>query len=370
MRIGVDASQANARERTGTERYAFELLHALALIRGSETYTLYVETPLRPDLQNLGPGFTVAELHWPFPRFWHQGRLSAEMLRRPPDVFFAPAHALPLVHPRRAVTMIHDVGFEDFPDLYPRAERTYHRFAVRHALRTASHILVPSRFTLERIHAHFSVDLKKITVVYHGFHPESFAQTDENASKRIRQFLGIGARPYILSVGRIEQKKNSLNLVRAFHRMRESGFTDFALVLAGKPGFGSAVVRQYITQHDLSRHVFMPGYVTQTDLPALLHEAALCVLLSSYEGFGFPVLEAFAAQTPVIISQDGSLPEIASGAAVIVDGRNVDMVADAFARIAASEALRTHLVQQGTSRLSAFSWKEAAEKTRAILLQE
>lgn len=366
MVIGVDASQANAPERTGTEWYAFNLLHALAAIRGDETYRLYLETPLREDLRDLGTGFSARVLRWPFRRLWHQGRLSLELLVNAPDVFFAPAHALPLVHPARAYTTIHDVGFEDYPHLYPPVERLYHRFALRHALRTARRCIVPSRFTKERILAHFDVPEEKLVVVHHGFRAAQYRH-DHESQQRVRRTYHL-ERPFFLFTGRIERKKNVVNLVHGFAAARRSGLTSHDLVLAGGPGHGIEEVRQAVQDHRLEKRVHLLGYVDASVLPALTACATAFVFLSAYEGFGFPVLEAFSTGTPVIISTSGSLPEIAGGAALAVETDAIEDIAAALRRLAGSSELRTSLVARGKARLKDFSWEQAARATREVLL--
>lgn len=368
MRIGVDASQANAAQRTGTEWYAFDVLHALARVRGEEEYTLYLETPLRDDLADLGPGFTSKVLSWPLKRFWHQGRLSGEMLRNAPDVFFAPAHALPLLQAQRSVTTIHDVGFEDFPGLYPRAERIYHRFALRHALRTAERIIVPSIFTLERIRAHFSIDEKRFTVIHHGFHAERYGQppTPEE-QQRVKERYRL-VRPFFFFMGRIEQKKNVANLVSAYAQMRKNGIQEIDLVLAGNRGYGAEAVDAIRTAEGLESTVHLLGYVDVPDAKILMSMARGFIFVSNYEGFGFPVLEAFAAKTPALISRAGSLPEIAEDAALNADPGNIAEISAQLAVLATDNAVQQALVEKGTRRLAAFSWDDAARKTRKVLL--
>ncbi|MFA6512135.1 MAG: glycosyltransferase family 1 protein [Patescibacteria group bacterium] len=370
IRVGVDASQANAANRTGTEWYAFDLLHALAEIRQSEEYILYIENPLRDDLKDLGSGFTTRELHWPLKRFWHQGRLSVEMLTKKPDVFFAPAHALPLIQTTRSVTTIHDIGFEDFPELYPTWERRYHAFALRHALRTAERVIVPSHFTLQRIQHHFSVDVKRFVVIHHGFHLERYSEKPTEEEKSfVRKKYGLH-KPFLLFIGRIEQKKNVPNLVRAFAEVQRQGVHDVDLVLAGGDGFGADVVEKIIRENNLHGTVHRLGYTDAGYLRVLMHMAKGFAFVSNYEGFGFPVLEAFAAGTPVLISRAGSLPEIAGEAALSADPKNVQDIAAGLYALATNDAQNVSLREKGHKQLAGFSWKSAALKTRNVLLQE
>ncbi len=121
--IGIDASRANARERTGTEWYSYYLIQALKKIRvpGLE-YALYSKKFLQDGLEEFPPGWSGKILYWRSQRFWNQFRLSWELWRHPVDLFFQPTHTLPLFAPKRSVTTLHDIGFERLPKLYRPAE--------------------------------------------------------------------------------------------------------------------------------------------------------------------------------------------------------------------------------------------------------
>jgi glycosyltransferase involved in cell wall biosynthesis len=368
MIIGIDASQANAAVRTGTEWYAFDLLHALGGVREGEEYRLYLESPLREDF-GLGPGFSPRVLRWPPGRFWHQARLSLEMMGAPPDVLFSPAHTLPLAHPRRCVATVHDLGFEDLPHLYPAVERAYQRATLHHALRTASRIIVPSEFTRGRILDRFPVPREKLTVIHHGFSPERFAPVaDEGFRETIRSRFGL-SRPFLLFVGRIGHKKNVPNLVRAFAEARRMGLATHDLVLVGVADFGAEEVARVIREEQLSSCVRVAGYCPAGMLPTLMAMAEAYALVSRYEGFGIPVLESFAVGTPVLVSRSGSLPEIAGDAALTVDADDVPATAEALLRLASDGGLRTALREKGRARLRDFSWETAARRTREVLLE-
>ena len=121
MVLGIDASQANREIRSGTEWYAFYLIEEFKqLLRGRSDIRvrLYTRDPLRSDLaQDLPANFENRILKWPFKYFWVQKRLSLEMLLHPPDVLFCPAHTIPLIPPPKTLTTLHDIGFEDDPEL-------------------------------------------------------------------------------------------------------------------------------------------------------------------------------------------------------------------------------------------------------------
>src|SRR3989338_4619433 len=152
MIIGIDANPANREQRTGTEWYAFNLIQALKKqpLETDERVVLYSAEPLRDDLKQLPANWESRVLHWPFKRFWTQGRFSFEMLHRPVDVLFVPAHVIPRIHPhskkkqRATVTTIHDLAFRRLPGLYEPKKRRYLNWSTRFAARHAAALLVPS----------------------------------------------------------------------------------------------------------------------------------------------------------------------------------------------------------------------------------
>src|SRR5687768_16606593 len=116
MVIGIDASRALKRQRTGTEVHNAEVIKHLVVIDKENTYRLYSNVEPFGDMKDL-PG----KIEWrvmPFSRGWTLIRLSLEMLMRQPNVLFIPAHILPLVPPKKSVVMLHDLGFDHFPELY------------------------------------------------------------------------------------------------------------------------------------------------------------------------------------------------------------------------------------------------------------
>jgi glycosyltransferase involved in cell wall biosynthesis len=116
----------------------------------------------------------------------------------------------------------------------------------------------------------------------------------------------------------------------------------------------------------LEERVVDLGYVADEDMPALYSAAEMLAFPSLWEGFGLPVVEAMACGTPVVASNVACLPEIAGGAALLVDPLSVDAIADAMVRIAEDSSLRESLRARGLARAAHFSWRRAAEETLAI----
>jgi glycosyltransferase involved in cell wall biosynthesis len=369
--LGIDASRANEPNRTGVGWYAFHVIQDLKkLIPSYHRVLLYSREPLRDGLEELPPNWESRVLRWPPKRLWTQARLSWEMLVRPPDLLFVPAHALPLILPRASVTTLHDVSFMVTPRAYGLFERWYQRWAVRHASRRSRAVLTVSEFSKSEITRYFATDPKKIFVTHLGFDAEVFRPLDDAEIGRVISKYGI-SRPYFIFVGRLEAKKNLSGLLRAFAEFRENGGAqagNFSLVLVGGRGVGyDREVRRARLNQEVKERVIECGYADKADMPFLVAGATALIQPSWYEGFGLPPIEAMACGTPVISSNVTSLPEVCGYAAMYANPGKPEEFAQAMSRVTKEPALLAELVRNGLKHAKQFTWRRTAEKTWEVL---
>ncbi len=396
MVFGMDATQAIKLHKTGTEWYAYYLIqHFKTLIPKNIEVRLYSPEALNGRLGDLPTHFSSRVLRWPFGFLWNHLRLSWEMLTHPVDVLFVPSHVIPIVHPRKTLTVIHDVGFEEIPHLYARhrigpknrilslllglvvrimtlgkysnTEYDYHRFGARFAARHAAQLLTVSTFSKEKIQHYYHVPEQRITVVPISHDTERYpGDISSEVAQQIVARYNV-REPFVFSIGRLEEKKNTLYLVRAFHRFLQKTRMDFRLVLIGKPGLGFESVRAYIDEQRLGQHVILLGYVNESEVPAFYHRAAAFCFPSRYEGFGIPILEAFACGTPVVASNAGSIPEIAAGGALLSDPDDVEGFSENLARVLQDADLRNRLIEKGKARAAEFSYVKTSRTIWEII---
>jgi len=366
MLIGIDASRAAARERTGTENYSLHLIRHLLALESGHRYRLYFNRP-----PSIGFFPTAADLElrvMPFRRLWTHGRLSWEMARQPPDVLFVPAHVLPLVHPRSSVVTVHDLGYLYYPGAHPLLDRLYLDFSTRYNARAASRVIAVSQATKDDLVQHCGIEPDKTTVVYSGWDETMQPVEDKATIEKVKAGYGIGG-DYVLYVGTLQPRKNLGRLLEAYAIVRKQAKRGEApcLVIAGRKGWLYEHITLQVERLGLETEVIFPGYVPQDDLPALLSGARLFVFPSLYEGFGLPVLEAMACGTPVLCSNVSSLPEVAGDAALLVDPLDVKSIAEAMHRLLQEEGLRAQLVERGYRQVRQFSWDRCARETLAVL---
>lgn len=360
--IGIEASRAAVLNRTGVEQYAFNVIQELKGIIPSEyRVVLYSPEPLTGELANLPPGWENRVLRWPPRRLWTQLRLSWEMLRCPPDLLFVPAHALPLVLPRRAVTTMHDVAFMPHPDVYTIQSNLYLRLDAWLALRRAK-VLTVSEFSKSEIVRYFRAAADRISVTQLGIDQTRYQPQPSEVVARVREKYGIGEK-YFVYVGRLEWKKNTAGMLRAFAAFKAArpAGDETQLVLVGRPGRGYASEMRVIAGDPAAAFVRELGYTDDADVPALYAGAIGTLLVSWYEGFGLPVVESYGCGTPAIVSDRTSLPEVAGDGALYADPTDPEAVATAMARLIDEPELRTRLAAAAMVRSKKFSWKECAQ---------
>jgi glycosyltransferase involved in cell wall biosynthesis len=389
MTIGIDATPATRAVKTGTERYAEALILEFARLKLPHQFILYSRFAPTGALAKLPKNFTWKVL--PFPFLWSQLRLSIEFLLHPRavDVMFFPAHVMPLVHPRRSVITLHDIGFEHFPELYaihplgPRwavplaslfvrvvtfgrygnSELDYHRWATRFALAHSSTVLTVSEATrhdiLDRFHPAVT-----IVAVPHGV--DSAPPKRSRGQPRRLSPHPDSLTPYILSIGRLEAKKNTATLVRAFGQLADR-HRALSLVLIGQPSHGYAEIADAIDALPLAvkSRVHQLGYVPDT--APWYARASLFAFPSAFEGFGLPPLEAMRAGVPVVAANGTSLPEVVGSAGLLVDTYDVAAWVQALDRALSDRALRKALIQAGRARARRFTWRATAQRVLEVL---
>lgn len=361
MIIGIDASRSNVAQKTGTEYYSQEIIKNLIKMKEA-TFRLYSKTSLefiKPD-SNLE--FKVMK----FPKLWSQVRLSFELMQHAPDVLFEPAHTIPIIHPKKVVTTLHDIGFRHFPELYTPLERMYHHWSMAFAIKHATEIIAISEATKKDIIEFYHADPKKITVIYHGYDKEKFfpAKPGEQAPEPIKK-LG----EYIYFIGRLEAKKNIKTLVKAFGILRKNNDLKTKLVLAGRPGYLFEEIQDEINQlpAEIQKDIIQPGYIPDGIMADYLRYAKVFAFPSKFEGFGMPLVEAMACGVPIVASNCTSIPEIAGDAALLHKTEDAGELAKMLSQALTDNSLREKLISNGNKRLELFDWERSAKMTFEVI---
>jgi glycosyltransferase involved in cell wall biosynthesis len=307
-------------------------------LRGWGLYVKALVSALRqqPDVE-----LATVDEGWPGPEALFEA-IGLSRKSRGADVLHAPNCFLPLRRPCAGVVTIHDLAFEEYPGDFARLTGAKYRQWTPRAGRSADRVIVPSSFTRQDVVRRYGISESKIRVI-----PEA-------------PVIPIGDAepppgPYILAVGDLRKKKNFTTLARAH---AQAGL-EHRLIIAGIDAGEGAAIRSAAANGRLE----LPGYVSDTQLDALIRGADLVVHPSLYEGFGLILVEAMARGVPLAVANATALPETAGDAAVLFDPLDVDALADAIHRALAN---RDTLAEAGRLRAAQLSWDRAAAATTAV----
>ncbi|MBU1126066.1 MAG: glycosyltransferase family 1 protein [Patescibacteria group bacterium] len=358
--FGIDINALAREQITGTERYVASVLDEMMKIQllDNERVVLYASRQVFNDI-SLPSGWEVKILKWPFKKGWTHIRLSLELFLRTPYVFFSPAHEIPFLTGRtKIVFTVHDIAFHLLPNIYSAKDGRRQEWSVKRAIEKATKLITVSETTKHDLVEHYGVDEARIVATPLAIFPDKFRVSDEE-KWRVKEKYHLGEKAFVLSVGRIEKKKNISMLIRACKKAGQE------CLLAGSFGFGEEKIKEQIADsHGLVETL---GYVPDKDLPGLVANAFAYVFPSHYEGFGIPALEAMAAGVPLIASDIPALREVAGDAALFAQPNREDEWVEALMKIRRNEDLRNTLIEKGYERISHFSWPKTAEQTWHIL---
>jgi glycosyltransferase involved in cell wall biosynthesis len=263
------------------------------------------------------------------------------------------------------VVVVYDVGHRFFPRAHTVAEWLYVEWAIRRHVRTATRLLTISEASKRDLVRLYGAQPHRIAVAYPAVDAH-FKPAADDQIQQVRARYGLGER-YVLHLGTIKPRKNLPRLVRAFAHANLPPETQ--LVLGGMTTFGGGAVEHAIQETGLGGRVRRLAYVPDADLPALYSGAAGVAIVSLYEGFGMPALEALACGAPVVASNRGSLPEIVNDAGIVIDPLDVDSIRGGLERAVGDLHLRDDLREAGPRRAARFDWASAARVTRQVLEQ-
>ena len=356
MRVVIDASPLLIRS-AGVKTYLYHWIRYLRRAAGGDAIRTF---PALGPMDRLRHDRSVAGL-W---RTWAGlGSLALANYARAPLVDWA-ARGADIFHtthllrriPRkvRLTATIHDMTCWLMPELHPAANLRADR-AFAEILKRADAVMAVSESTRNDAIRVLALDPDKITVIHLGI-DRAFFHVPAGAIEHVKDRYGL-ARPFVLSVGTIEPRKNIDTLLDAYAALAPSMHEEFELVLAGPRGWARPETMARLRK---ARYL---GYIPEADIAPLTAAATVFVYPSLYEGFGFPVAQAMAAGVPVVTSDVSSLPEVAGDAAVLVDPRSTAELRDALARLLLSPDLRKELASRGRVRAKQFTWERCAAES-------
>ena len=356
MVIGFDAKRAFC-NATGLGNYSRGIISGLASVHPEDTLRLY--TPFRKaEFAHAFDHLTNVAVKEPASKrkggsLWRTFGIAAELRREPLDLYHGLSHELPQGMPSDipAVVTIHDLAPWRYPSHFPLLDRTSYRNKMRHACHRADTIVAVSTSTKNDLMEFLNVPEEKIVVVGQSCHPRFWEPVSEVERIRVKEKYNLPEK-YVITVGTIEPRKNQLTAVRALAKVN----AEIALVIVGHPKPYNDRVCDEMHKLGLEQRVIFIHEADSEDLPALYSRAVCSLYLSLYEGFGIPVLESMCCGTPVVCSNQSSLPEVGGDAAVLVEPEDDAALSASINRIVSDADYRDTLVER--SRIQADRFRQ------------
>ncbi len=357
MILGIDGRLANAKRLAGVGHYCREVLRALGEMDAGLWLRVYLDDEPVPELPVRRDRIRVL----PRGPLWTHRILAEELRNHPPDVFFSPVAQAPWRCPCPSLVTVLDLAAWSHPASFPWRKRFTMKLQARHAIRAAGHLVAISEATAADLAQRFRLDPARITVAPLGCGERFF----NPAPPEPDTILSTLPERYVLYLGQVQPRKNLLRLIEAFERvLKAHPDLPHHLVLAGGLGWQNEAIYRAASHSTVADRIQFLDYVSDAQVPTLLAGADVLALVSLWEGFGLPALEAMASGTAVLTSNCSSLPEVVGDAGVLVDPENVAAMADGLGQLLLDESLRARCVEQGRERAQAFTWERTA---RAIL---
>jgi len=374
MKILVDIRHLSKTHQTGVGKYTTALLAELLKLENSDQYTLLSTGTKKNQLSNKIT--TQSKYHHVHAQVANK-LLTVSMLlsNRPslpdlaktkPDLLFLPNLCIgPVSKNLPYVLTVHDLSWKLMPEYYSKKMRLWHWAArATKLIENAREIIVPSESTKRDLCYLFGRSENRVHVIHNGYSQE-FGPKTEPEDHGVRSRLKLPKR-YVLFVGTVEPRKNLTSIISAVKQYRSDTGDDLYLVVAGTTGWKSNLIEKQLKKLNWIQRL---GYIKSTDLPAVYRSALALIWPSIYEGFGLPVLEAMACGTPVITSNNSSLPEVAGNAALLINSYDPEEITSALKELVTSKSLYNRLKIAGIDRSQSFDWSKNAIQTREIFKQ-
>jgi len=364
MRISVDAHAIGC-HLTGNEVYIRNLLHEFArLDEGNDLIAYISKQGVEADLPGRIQTRRVSQN--PYKRLGLD--LPQHLWRDRPDLLHV-QYTGPVFSAAPLVVSVHDVSYLEYPQYFTRFRSLQLRLTVQRTVNRAARVLTPSEFSRRAILKHYQIAEDKVVVVPNAVASQFRPIEREVAGAAIQRKFGI-RRPFVLTVGDLQPRKNHPGLLHAFEDMLQAEpKLPHDLVFVGKETWYSRDLHRAVNRSPFRDRVHFAGFVEDGDLVQFYGACDLFVFPSFYEGFGLPILEAMACGRAVACSQLTAMPEVANSAGLLFDPASKKEIARAMLDVLLDPELRTRLERLGLQHAAGFSWEKSAARTLEVYYQ-
>jgi glycosyltransferase involved in cell wall biosynthesis len=375
LRVGINALFLLPGRVGGSEIYIRNLVKWLERVDDQNEYIIFINRESAGVFEDLGARGSATP---PAPKMkvvpcpirassrparilWEQIALPVQVKYHKLDVLFSAGMTAPFFCPARSVLLIHDLQHVNMPENFSRLQLFFLKTIIYLSAKRADRLIAISNKVKDDIIRHYNIDGSRISVVYHAADTVLFRPASATDIESVRKRYNLPAR-FILYIASSLPHKNYERLLEAYKRVRDKE-AGLKLVLIGSRDYGRDVIAGKIRELGLDTDVLFLGWLPFEDVAPIYSAAEAFVFPSLHEGFGLPVLEAFASGVPVVCSNIAPITEVAGDAALLVDPLCVEAIAKGILRVLTEDGLRKRLVSAGLARAAAFSWEKTALET-------
>ena len=368
MNIGINTRLLLKDRIEGVARYIFEISSRMAASNPEDHFYYFFDRKFDTQFitsDNITPVIIPPQSRHPILwNIWFQYQLPRYLKKYKIDVLFTGETYLPRNTKTPSVIVSHDLAYKHYPEQIPNSVLRYYDKNFEKNHEKADAIIAVSDATKQDIIMQYGTAPEKITVV-HNASPKGFKKLYREEKNQVLEKL-TGGDPYFVYLGSFHPRKNIKQLISAFELFKVKTNSKYKLVLLGRWAWKTEEIKQKIEQSRYTDDIIVRQESREAIFKFVAAAEAL-LYVSLFEGFGIPVLEGFSAGVPVITSNLSSMPEVAGDAALLVDPKNAEDIADAMVQVSSNPQLATTLIEKGTKRLDLFSWDTSAAKTYSIL---
>ncbi len=371
--IGIDGNEANIKNRVGVNVYAFRLLHELQRFNEKKdkphSLIVYLKNDPLPDLPKETKNFKYKIIHGG--GVWLIAKLMPYLFQNPEkiEILFSPSHyTVPILTIPRVVSIM-DLGYLENSGQFTKKVFWQLKYWTAISIFVSKQVLTISEDSRKNIVRHYPFASKKVKVTYlsHDLEPQDY-NISQNDVRRVKNKYSIVS-DYILYLGTLKPSKNIDGLIRAFSILsKKKEFKKLQLVIAGKKGWLYESLFELVEKLNIKERVIFTDFFPEDEKMALRKGAKVFVQVSHTEGFGIDTLSSLAIGTPVVVSNVGSLPEVAGDTGIVVNELNDIDIAKGIEKVLnMNQKDYNKLVQAGITQSKKFSWEKCAKETMETL---
>lgn len=362
MRIAINTRFLLPHKMEGFGRFTYEVAKRLVVQYPEHTFYFFFDRPFDPKFvfgDNVIPVVLNPPARDPILfKIWFNWSVTFALKKHKIDLFFSPDGYLSLRTNVPQIGVIHDLNFEHFPEDIPTRPQKYLKSYFPKFAEKANHIITVSEFSKQDIASKYTIDPEKITVAYNGAN-SVFKPQSEAVKTKVRMEYTNGA-SFFVYVGAIHARKNIDRLIEAFLLYKRRSNSSTKLLIVGAPLWSKESSK---TGND----IFFTGHVKINQLAKIVGAAKALCLVSYFEGFGIPIIEAMQSGVPVLSGNLTALPEVCGEAGVLVDPFDVKGISEGIERLDLDQALRSECIEKGFLQAQKFSWDYTADIISKVL---